>query len=745
MGNAHPGRFDRLVLVSYRLPFQLFRNKVVRNAGGLVSAVLALAEKGEGAGCCRGKIVWIGKTDDTPEELAKVQKETSAFDLVPVHIDERLDDRYYGGFCNDMIWPLFHYRPGLAVFDQAHFEAYQQAHELFVEQVAKTIRPTDLVWVHDYHLMLLPDLIRKRFPEANVGFFLHIPFPSFEIFRMMPRSWREAILRGMLGADLAGFHTFDYMQYFLRAVGRVLGIETTLNSTIVEDRLVKAETFPLGIDYARFNEATQDPQVGRERQMLNRVLGKMKLIFSVDRLDYSKGLLHRLLGYEYFLEKYPKWHGKIVFNMVVVPSRESVGRYQEMKKEIEATVGRINGKYDSLAWRPVIYQYRSLSFTEMVALYDCSDIGLITPIRDGMNLVAKEYLACQRNNIGVLILSEMAGAAAELSEAILINPTDKAEVAAAIAKALDMPLEERKAVLERMQKRLRTYDVFTWARDFFETMDRTKEEQRVLKVRLVNRSIESQIVQKYHKAVKRIIFLDYDGTLVPFSRFPETALPSESVLSQVKRLAADARNTLVLVSGRQREFMDKWFTDMQIVLVAEHGAFIRIPPADWSSEVDTDPAWKTQVLPVLQRYADRCSRAFIEEKTLSLVWHYRNADPEIALLRSGELKDELKELVSHESKLQVVEGHKIIEVKKSGYDKGTVALKLLGLATYDFIMAIGDDKTDEDLFRALPPEALTLKVGVAASLAKYNLKDPEQVAHLMNRLLEGPARETEHK
>ena len=740
MGKVIPSRFDRLVLVSYRLPFQLYRNKVVRNAGGLVSAVLALAEKADGAGGFGGQIVWIGKTDDTPEELAKVQRQTSAFELVPVRMDERLDTKYYGGFCNDMIWPLFHYFPLLANFDVAYFDAYREAHELFLEQVAKTIRPTDLVWVHDYHLMLLPGLIRKRFPDANVGFFLHIPFPSFEIFRLMPRPWREAIVRGVLGADLAGFHTFDYMQHFLRAAGRVLGIETTLNSTIVEDRLVKAETFPLGIDYARFSEATQDPQVGKERQTINRILGKMKLIFSVDRLDYSKGLLHRLLGYEYFLEKYPKWHGKIVFNMVVVPSRESVGRYQEMKKEIEAAVGRINGRYGSLTWRPVVYQYRSLRFNEMVALYDRSDVGLITPIRDGMNLVAKEYLACQRTNIGVLILSEMAGAAAELSEAILINPTDKAEVAAAIAKALDMPLEDRKVILERMQKRLRTYDVFAWARDFFDTMDRTKEEQRVLKVRLINRSIESQIVQKYHKAVRRMIFLDYDGTLVPFSRFPEAAVPGKNVLSQVKHLAADARNTLVLVSGRQREFLDKWFAGLQMVLIAEHGAFIHIPPADWSSEVDADPAWKAQVLPVLQRYADRCSGAFIEEKRLSLVWHYRNADPEIALLRSQELKDELKELVSHESKLQVVEGHKIIEVKKSGYDKGTVALKLLGLAKYDFIMAIGDDKTDEDLFRALPPEALTLKVGVAASLAKYNLKDPEQVAHLMDRLLEEPER-----
>jgi len=737
MTDAHSHRFDRLVLVSYRLPFQLYRNKVVRNAGGLVSAVLALAERPETTGQFGQQIVWIGKTDDTPEELAQVQEQMRAFEFVPVRIEDRLDDRYYGGFCNDTIWPLFHYFPLLANFDIGFFEAYRQAHELFLAKVAEVLRPTDLVWVHDYHLMLLPGLIRERFPNANVGFFLHIPFPSFEIFRLMPRGWREAILLGILGADLAGFHTFDYMQYFLRAVRRTLGMETTMNSVVVDDRLVKAETFPLGIDYSRFSEATHDKEVQREREKLSKILGKSKLIFSVDRLDYSKGLLHRLLGFEHFLEKYPKWHGKVVFNMVVVPSRESVGRYQDMKKEIEATVGRINGKYGSLRWRPVAYQYQSLTFAEMVALYDLSDVGLITPIRDGMNLVAKEYLACQRTNPGALILSEMAGAAAELSEAILINPTDKAEVADAIAKALDMPVSDRRTVLERMQKRLQTYDVFAWAEDFFDTLDRVKQQQHVLEVRLINRSIENQIAQEYRKASRRIIFLDYDGTLVPFFKYPEMAVPDERVLAQLKRLAADVKNTIVIVSGRKQEFLDKWFGDLPIVLVAEHGAFIRTPPTGWTSEVDADQAWKLQVLPVLQRYADRCTGAFTEEKSLSLVWHYRNADPGISLLRSQELKDELRELVSHESRLQIVEGHKVIEVKKSGYDKGTVALKLLALAAYDFLLAIGDDKTDEDLFRALPEQALTVKIGVMASLAKYNLADQQGVVRLVNHLLEG--------
>jgi trehalose 6-phosphate synthase/phosphatase len=737
MGMTKFKRFDRLVVVSYRLPFQLFRHKVVRNAGGLVSAVLALAERADAPRPLGRKVVWVGKTDDTPRELAKVQEQVDAFELVPVRLEDRLDDKYYGGFCNDLIWPLFHYFPSLTDCDPAYFEAYREAHDLFFMQLKKVLRPTDLVWVHDYHLMLLPGMIRQRFPGAQVGFFLHIPFPSFEIFRLMPRPWRQALLRGILGADVAGFHTFDYTQHFLRAVSRTLGCETTPNSVVVENRPVKAETFPLGINYDRFAQATQAPEVERERQKISRILGKKKLIFSVDRLDYSKGLLHRLLGFEHFLEKYPRWHKKIMFNMVVIPSRESVGRYQDMKRQIEAAVGRINGKYGSLTWRPVVYQYHTLSFPEMVALYDLSHVGLITPIRDGMNLVAKEYLACQRTHPGVLILSEMAGAAAELSEAILINPTDKAEIAAAIAKALEMPETERRAVLERLQRRVRSYDVFTWARDFFDTVERVKQEQHVLAVRVIDRAIENQITQQYRRASRRILLLDYDGTLVPFSRYPEMAVPSEHVLGQLKRLAADSRNTVVIISGRERQFLEKWFSHLRVVLVAEHGGFVRMPPADWAGLVDADPAWKQQVLPVLRRYTDRCTGAFIEEKNLSLVWHYRSAEPGISLLRSQELKEELRQLAARDGKLQVLEGHKVIEIKKSGYDKGSVVLKLVGRTVYDFMLAVGDDRTDEDLFRSLPPEALTIKIGITPSLARYNLANQQGVVGLIGRLLSG--------
>ncbi len=466
--------FQRLVIVAYRLPFKFIRNKggvtVHQNAGGLVSAVLSLSEQlptVDQFGNKR-KIVWVGEGKDLPYEIVKGKQSIKAFELVPVPIPEKVNEKFYGGFCNDMIWPLFHYFPSLANYDEHYFMAYVQANKLFYEQLKKVIRPGDFIWIHDYQLFLLPDLIRKEFPEIAIGFFLHIPFPSYEIFRLMPRTWHNKILNGMLGADLVGFHTKDYARYFLRSVQRSLGYKSHQNIILVDERKVKIGAFPIGIDFEKFHDACLSPSVKKEKQKIAKHVKNKKLVFSVDRLDYTKGLLNRLKGIEYFLENNSAWHEKVIFNIVVVPSRDTIDRYKKMKKEIEAAVGRINGKYSNIGWRPLIYQYTSLSFSELVALYDLSDAGLITPLRDGMNLVSKEYIACQVENKGVLILSEMAGASSELkNDALIINPFDYKEMAEAIKMAIEMPVEEIERRTAKLQSRVRNYTVFKWANEFF--------------------------------------------------------------------------------------------------------------------------------------------------------------------------------------------------------------------------------------------------------------------------------------
>ncbi len=739
MINLNKNSFKRIVIVAYRLPFK-FLNKggkmhAVQNSGGLVSAILSLSDKIHGVnyGNIQEKTVWIGKSENSPKEFASGPIENEIFDIEPVFIPDSVNDKFYGGFCNDLIWPLFHYFPSLAVFDTAYYENYQKANQLFYDVLKKVIKPGDFIWVHDYQLFLLPALIRKDFPKACISFFLHIPFPSYEVFRILPREWRNEILKGLLGSDLLGFHTNDYAQYFIKSVRRCLGYETSLNIIYAEGRIVKSDAFPIGIDYTKFNETVGVAETAKYVSRLNKQKRNQQLIFSVDRLDYTKGFLSRLAGYEEFLDRHKSMHGKVIFNMVIVPSRDTIARYQDMKKEIEATVGRINGKFSTLDWRPIIYQYKSLKFNEMVALYNISDVALITPVRDGMNLVAKEFVACQVENPGVLILSEMAGASVELSEAIQVNPTDRNEIADAIYKALLMPKEERAERMTKMQEQIRNYDVFSWASDILNNSQKAKIEQEVFKVKFFNAVVEKEIVQEYRKAKEAILFFDYDGTLVPIQSRPELAIPGKQTLELTEKLAST--NNVVIISGRDQDFLDKWFAKLPVSIIAEHGAFIKSPEGGWLQINDSDNAWKDRILPILQRYVNRCKGAFIEEKDLSLCWHYRNAEADLAFLRTIELREDLTEVITNNIPLQILEGHKVIEIKRTGYSKGTAALRMLNNREFDFILAIGDDKTDEELFAALPPSAYTMKVGKEPSVAKYNFQRQSEVIGFLNCLL----------
>ncbi|OGJ85658.1 MAG: hypothetical protein A2268_16795 [Candidatus Raymondbacteria bacterium RifOxyA12_full_50_37] len=735
-------RYSRIVVASYRLPYGIEHDiegdRVVQNTGGLVSAMLSLVKhrEGDNASSPFSSLIWAGVDKLSPKDLELMNRGQSECTIVPVDIPPVINDRFYNGFSNNLIWPLFHSFPSFAIFSETSYESYVKANTLFADALLQEIRDDDFIWIHDYQLFLVPGLVREKRPHAHIGFFLHIPFPPFELFRMLPRQWREAILQGMLGADLVGFHTFDYCQNFQKAVSRILNHDITMNTVLMDDRIVKFDSFPISIDYDKFSDAAANStEVNQVKASLSDILSDQKLIFSVDRLDYTKGFLNRLEGFEYFLEHFPEWREDVVFNMVVVPSRDKIPKYNEMKKDIEAMVGRINGKYGTIAWHPIIYQYKSLSFNELIALYSHSHVALITPIRDGMNLVSKEYVACQSHDKGVLILSEMAGAAAELSEALIINPTDRKEMATALNRALTMPQKERALLMDRMQKRIKTYDVFAWTQDFISSMDDTKKEQEMSKVTIMNTEIRERVIAAYTAARQRVIFLDYDGTLVPFSKYPELAVPSEYSLNQLKALATPAANAVVIISGRSKEFLNEWFSGYPVHLIAEHGAFTKAPGAEWACELDPDAEWKKAIAPVLQRYYHRCSGSFVEEKAFSLAWHFRNSPQEIAAIKAKELTEELRTLIVPENRLQVLEGEKVIEIKRAGYDKGVAASRFLTAQTPDFILALGDDKTDEDLFRALPAEAHTIKIGLKTTRAKYNLKSQQEVHTLLDKLI----------
>lgn len=727
----------RLLIVSNRLPITVLDEgelKFKESVGGLVTGLKAyLDSKGAQSSVDYTWIGWPGATikDQNKERLrSKIYSDLHAY---PVFLSEASMDKFYHGFCNRTIWPLFHYFTSNVVYDEEGWEYYKKVNEAFCDAVVQIIRPDDVVWVHDYHLMLLPKLIREKVPGIPIGFFLHIPFPSYEVFRLLPTVWRNELLEGLLGSDLIGFHTHDYTQYFMRCVLRILGYENNMGQISQNGHVVRVDTFPMGIDFEKFFNASLSPQVQAERDDLKKVLGGHKIVLSIDRLDYTKGVISRLLGYERFLENNQQWCEKVVLVLMVVPSRTKVEHYQQMKRQIDELVGRINGKFGSIDWTPILYHYKFIEFDKLIALYSIADAGLVTPLRDGMNLIAKEYLATKTDGKGVLILSEMAGASKEVREAIIINPNDIGEIAAALKEALEMPEEEQVRRNRIMQPRLRRHSVIQWADSFIQTLLSMKEDERSLDYKLLNPTARGQITNDFLKAQRRLILLDYDGTLVKFAGHPQAASPAEEVLKVLRQLSENPRNEIVLLSGRDRMTLQSWFGVLGIGLVAEHGAWIKRKSEDWRMSKPLTSDWKPKVLPILEMYSDRLPGSFVEDKDFSLAWHYRMADHEMASIVSKELLDDLMRFTANIG-VQILQGNRVIEIRNPGMNKGDAASIWLAENGFDFIIAMGDDWTDEDMFKILPETAYSIKVGRAQSQARYNLANHAEVVNLLKEL-----------
>ncbi len=728
----------RLVVVSNRLPFQLLEksNKIVlkESDGGLVSALKSYFE-GDREDNAVSSRWWVGSAEFPEarwEKFRSQKKKAASFEVEPLFIDKKVYNKFYNGFSNGTIWPLFHYFPTIVEFDESTFQAYEEVNRLFAERLLSFLRPDDILWIHDYQLMLLPEMIREQRPELTIGFFLHIPFPSYEIFRMLHRPWKEKLIRGVLGADLIGFHTHEYVQHFLKSVQMVAGYDHNFRTILLPRRIAKADLFPLGIDFDKFHEADQRPDVIEQKANILQNFPDRKIIFSVDRLDYTKGITHRLYGFERFLESYPEWRERVVFILVVVPSRQIISKYNERRKMIEELVGRLNGRYSTLSWQPIIYRYSHVPFEELAALYNTSDVALITPLRDGMNLVAKEYVASCHDK-GVLVLSELAGAANEMGEAILVNPMDQSEVAEAIHLALNMPSEEQQQKLSILQKRLKDYNVIHWVNDFLRQLQEVKENQQAQATKILSDEEVEGIVRDFRAAPTRCLFLDYDGTLVPYARHPRLAVPNRELIDLLSIISADSRTEATIISGRDSATLESWFADLPVNLVAEHGASIRIKNGEWKHEQPIDQSWKPLIRPTLELFEQRCPGAMIEEKNHTLAWHYRNVNPELGFIRSRELLDNLHHLLRN-SPLHIIDGNKVIEVRMAGVDKGSVAQKLLSEKQCSFVMAAGDDKTDEDMFRVLADKAITIKIGRGNTLARYSLSNQADMIRLLNQL-----------
>ncbi|ATB31225.1 bifunctional alpha,alpha-trehalose-phosphate synthase (UDP-forming)/trehalose-phosphatase [Melittangium boletus] len=721
---------SRLLLVSNRLPVTVKADKdgvsVVRSAGGLATGLRGPHERSGG--------LWIGWPGDvsrlTQAQRASVEEQLSQQRCVPLYLSASEVSRFYEGYSNQVLWPLCHYLLERVPRQDRDWDVYRKVNERFAELVASHYQPGDTIWVHDYQLMLVPAMLRARLPQARIGFFHHIPFPSSEIFRTLPH--RLDLVRGLLGADLIGFHTLSYVRHFASTLMQLCGIEKVGDRVEQDGREVRLGAFPMGIDAQAFENLVREPSVLEEVRVHREKSAGQRLLLGVDRLDYTKGIPRRLLAVQRLLEREPAWRGKLRFVQVAVPSRTTVADYATYRERVDELVGRINSLYGSVHNVPIHYLYRSLNEKQLSALYRAADVMFVTPIRDGMNLVAKEFCAARPDEDGVLVLSEFAGAADELGDAVMVNPYDVEGMADGLEAALEMSEEERRTRMRSLRTRVKDYDVHWWVRSFLDTLQSTP----TAPPRVAPQGAREALTL-IREAPELLLLLDYDGTLVSFTARPEQAAPDAELLDLLKRLTERPHTRVHIVSGRSREVLEAWVGALPLGLHAEHGLWSRPAPGEpWKSLGDVPTDWKHLVRPILETFAARVPGALVEEKYASLAWHYRQVEPVLGTKLARELRMHLGEVFAH-GPLEVLPGDKVVEVRARGVNKGRVVGRVTeGMAPGTRVVAVGDDRTDEDLFAALPPEGIAIHAGGKESRAGFRVKGPSEVRQFLAALLD---------
>jgi trehalose 6-phosphate synthase/phosphatase len=726
---------SQVIIVSNRLPVSVKKEagKLVfyPSIGGLATG-LSWYIKAPGSQW----IGWPGIASDelTAEDKQIIVDELSKHNCYPVFLSQRQIDDFYNGYSNTVLWPLFHNlarrAPPNAASRQRWWRAYRAVNQQYTQAVLNLAETGFRVWVHDYQLMLVPEMLRAERLDIIIGFFLHIPFPDVKTLARLPEY--KKLLGGVLGADLVGFHTPGYVDNFLENC-RAGGIALVNDSEpVVGDRTVRVADFPMGIDYEKYSSAVKSKTVKAAIRRYRRRYKRLKVIVAVDRLDPTKGLVERLKAYATLLERNPGLHGKVVFSLVAAPSRIGIPAYQQLSKRLNFLVGEINTTYGTPKWQPVDYMNVLQPFEEVTALFQIADVAFITPLRDGMNLAAKEFVASQRGK-GVLILSETAGAAEELKEALLVNPKQPETLVRALEQALAMRRRELRRRLRPMQQQLSVNTVQEWAKGFVATLQQPVPGSQLI-VRTMRGKLQRRLLADWRRAGKRLMLLDYDGSLVPFTENYKEAKPPDSLLRLLVALSAGKTTDVVLVSGRSAEDLQKWFGQLPINLVAEHGATIKKTSRQtWQTIEKVDTKWKKLLRPVLDKYAGLTPGARVEAKPHSLVWHYRAAPSYHAQKYAVIIKRVLKPVLKKNG-LELLQGNKALEIKNPRIGKGLAVGRWLR-QDYDFILAIGDDATDEDLFAALPAPAYSIKVGRGRTNAHYRLASYKDAINLLRKLI----------
>lgn len=751
----------RLIMVSNRLPVSVKKDPTTgecsytMSSGGLVSALAGIRDE--------VPFVWIGWLGfEIPvEEQPKVQEQLmKEYNCMPVFLTEKIATPYYNDFSNNVLWPIFHYVPlpmfragSEKKFDYSLWDAYHTANVHFAQVIKSIYRPGDYVWIHDYHLMVLPSLLRKQLPSCKIGWFLHTPFPSSEIYRGLPV--RKRILEGLLGADLVGFHTYDYARHFLSACTRILGARTTPKGMELENHFTTVGVFPIGIEPSAFTDKLQLDETKERIEELCATFQGKKIIIGVDRLDYIKGMPHKLLATEKLLKTHPEWRDKVILIQIGVPSRTGVEEYQHLASRVNQLTGRINGTYGTLQHMPIHYINQSVKPHELAALYNIADVCFVSSIRDGMNLVSHEYVACQqqpcahRDGPGVLVLSEFAGSAQSLSGAVRINPWNTNEMASALHQALTMSCTERELRHLKLFRYITTHSASFWARsflaDFRLACKRSESITKLLKLP------SQRTVQDYTNSKHRVIICDYDGTLSSWQTLPLMAAPNGYLKNMLNILSSDPKNTVVIVSGRERSVLQTWFKDVGVGLAAESGFYYKMKEdEDWiAMGENVDASWKNEVRPVMQYFTDRTPGSFIEEKETAFTWHYCDTDAEFGPMQARDMQVHLEDALSS-LPLDVVQGANNVEVRLQGTSKGSIVEAVLNREAengeIDFVLCVGDDQTDEAMFSTIRDMSTSTKVlaekscvytchiGTDRSAAQYFLQNIMDLRRLLRGL-----------
>ena len=702
----------RLIVVSNRLPVTITQKdgeyEFRMSSGGLVAAL----------GGMMGALdmVWLGSPGMPPDGVEDIDKLTTKLieecKCVPVWLEQQLAHEHYNLFSNEVLWPLFHYKENIEFKDKRIFDSYTKANQVFCQTVMATYRPGDLVWVHDYHLMLLPKMLRqvaeKNSLDMYVAFFLHVPFPSSEVYRMLPE--REEILDGVLHCDLIGFHTYDYARHFVHSCTRVLGLETTATEVIFKGRTVTVGIFPVGMDFQKFAASIGNERVKKKIADLRASFKGQTVIIGVDRLDYIKGIPQKLQALEKLFETNPSLVGKVSLIQIAVPSREVVDEYQKLRREVETLVGRINTHYGDIGVTPVHYLYKSVPFEDLLAMYSVSDICLITSLRDGMNLVAQEFVACQDVNQGVLILSEFAGSARCLAHALRVNPWNIGQVSEAIEKAINMTREERGQRHRQLMAYVSTHAANHWGSSFVKEFARIAE---TAKAQEETNLPTNHLIERFRAKTpkKKLLIFTVDGVLVPFKVVPSTSFIGTEVMSALEALQAKQDSCdIIILSGRKKADMDRFFGDLQnVTLAAEHGYFVRYPHEKEWTELGIDHGdrvWYDEILEVLEHYRDRtpgCSlEGRAEDKESTLTWNFRGADSEFGVMQAQELHLHLANHTNHDFIMDLSNIRKSIECRPKGLTADRVIseiTKSINKTGFDFVCYFGLQCGDEKDFQ----------------------------------------------